>query len=273
MQVPSQSQLLNAAQVQRLASFNKVPPCDVVVIYGSTLSQGVSTVGIEGGLSHADDAVTATLHNEMLAMRPLASAWHFLVIDGDPSTPVGAAWQQAIESKLVLSYECLNIEEGTTGLCLGTYRRGEHPHVATAKADNYKPRNIFKSYLSSRDYLSVGERLGSKDGSYYLAMQGDGNLVIYSTVYEPSGAATAIWSSRTPYVLSYVKIRVTLSPGVCNNLVCDCCRGDTGNYFLLLRPDSNLAVYPGRAGTVEGPPTWVTKSTATSDIDGFYVEM
>jgi hypothetical protein len=68
-----------------------VPPCDAVVIYGSTLSLGVVTVGIKGGLSHADDAVMATLRNELQAMRPLAAAWHFLLVDGGPSsqnTPV-----------------------------------------------------------------------------------------------------------------------------------------------------------------------------------------
>jgi len=44
--------------------------------------------------------------------------------------------------------------------------------------------------------LGVNERLVSKEGQYYMTVQKDGNLVIYSTTMSES-ADIAIWSSRT----------------------------------------------------------------------------
>eukprot|EP01049_Picozoa_sp_SAG25_P002116 SAG25_NODE_107_length_15283_cov_3.516728_10_plen_115_part_00 len=111
------------------------------------------------------------------------------------------AWQQAVASKLALSYECLSAADGASwGWCLGTYRRGVDGGRAPkglAPSSGFTPRNIHKKFLSTHDYLGVGERLESEEGKYFLTMQGDGNLVIYSTMYV-AGTDTAIWSSRTP---------------------------------------------------------------------------
>jgi len=110
-------------------------------------------------------------------------------------------------------------------------------------------------WLSSESFLSVGDKLVSSTvdgnvGEFHLAMQEDGNLVIYHTIHSAiteRDEPVPVWSSRTS--------------------------GAVGDYFLVLRSDSNLALYPGADGNVNGEAIWTTKSAPIANEKSFHMTM
>ena len=62
--------------------------------------------------------------------------------------------------------------------------------------------HIRRSLKSSQDEtkkstLNEGERLYSKNEKYYVAMQADGNFVLYDRPNKKDGKSTPIWNSKT----------------------------------------------------------------------------
>jgi hypothetical protein len=59
--------------------------------------------------------------------------------------------------------------------------------------------HFFSDTLVVGQSLGVGDQLWSNDGRFYLAMQGDGNLVVYFRLFNAGGGVSNIplWASNT----------------------------------------------------------------------------
>lgn len=142
---------------------------------------------------------------------------------------VRATWEVCVAEGDVVEYECRTGQSNLPGWCLGTYRAAKYTHApggeswldpvaAPDTAGNDESPRVLSWMSSEGMYLNVGDKLKSETDAFFLSMQEDGNLVIYrnyddddgATASESgSGAATAVWSSRTS--------------------------GTVGNYFLTLQ--------------------------------------
>eukprot|EP01048_Picozoa_sp_COSAG05_P011917 COSAG05_NODE_1158_length_5680_cov_39.705787_3_plen_110_part_00 len=83
----------------------------------------------------------------------------------------------------------MNSENGLDtipGWCLGTFKRAHHGeqgkwvHSNNADTSDDAPS---LPWLSSESYLSIGDKLESSNKEFFLAIQEDGNLVIYRVVH------------------------------------------------------------------------------------------
>ena len=165
------------------------------------------------------------------------------IVASPPPQRVRATWESVVEAGVVVEYECRTGWINSPGWCLGTYRAplysnipgggswpmGGGPLSLSGQSKSNQPEGFggddddmgggaprVLPWLSSEGmYLNVGDELKSREESFYLSMQEDGNLVIYNTVNSHSeqdaagGEAKAVWSSRTS--------------------------GSVGNYFLALQ--------------------------------------
>lgn len=112
--------------------------------------------------------------------------------------------------------------------------------------EHHQAEDVNLAFIGGSTYLNVGDKLLSENHRYYVTMQDDGNLVIYhdttmmrsidniTSSGSATGALKAIWSSRTS--------------------------GNLGAYFLALKEDGNLGVFPGENGEEAGEKIWATRS-------------
>jgi cell wall-associated NlpC family hydrolase len=112
------------------------------------------------------------------------------------------------------------------------------------------------STLGQNESLAPGQRLVSPDGSHVLAMQGDGNLVIYAP------GNRAIWASNTGVANSILLMQgdgnaVVVAPG--NRAVWATGTSDNNGATLELQNDGNLVVYA--QGHIA---RWASKNGATN---------
>ncbi|WGL61082.1 hypothetical protein QEJ31_05670 [Pigmentibacter sp. JX0631] len=92
---------------------------------------------------------------------------------------------------------------------------------------------VAKDRLLPGEYIQRGDQLTSSNGCFRLAMQHDGNLVIYKNINNQ-----AIWSSRTD---------------------------NTATYIAFMQRDGNFVTY-----TYNGTPTW---NSQTQNHEGAWVVM
>ena len=155
-------------------------------------------------------AAVAQLQNEIGGSKPLASSWHFVIVDGfdcahdlwgrapgglecdqsDEGWPahVEQAWNTLTvkDTGLMTAYECRRGRELLPGWCLGAL----HNKAVMPKSTPSQPH--LYTVLSSESYLGVNDRLESDSKEFYLTMQEDGNLVIYTRTDGTGGWLPAI---------------------------------------------------------------------------------
>ena len=108
-------------------------------------------------------------------------------------TMVGGSWSNAVYSVNPPSdYFLMLKDEGVLCLYKGTFVPPDNQGLiweATLNGQKQKPNPAFaaskgkfgKNYMKTGDTLASGDFVGSTDGSIYLIMQSDGNLVLYTS--------------------------------------------------------------------------------------------
>ena len=113
-----------------------------------------------------------------------------------------------------------------------------------------------RTFFSDSKPLVVGERLVAENQDFWLALEEDGDIMIFRTTLDNK----AIWSSRGT--------RINQDRSLCNeHTFC------VHSFFLAVQRDSNLGVFPGFGGDWDTEsPIWKTESKVHNDND-FYVVM
>ena len=171
----------------------------------STNKQYSLVMQADGNLVEYRASDGAAIWNSRTGGRPLSSDYvtvmqydgNFVVYDASKT----AIWQSGTYGKNG-AYMKLQ-DDGSLTLCIGS-------EIIWATSPN--PVDTLKTGQS----LSVGEKLTSQGGDYYLVLQGDGNLVEYST-----SDGVAIWNSQTGG------------------------RAISTEYVAIMQPDGNFVIYDG----------------------------
>ena len=109
------------------------------------------------------------------------------------------------------------------------------------------------SALGLDDTLIPGQSLFSPSGAFFLALQGDGNLVVYK-----QGDNKALWAAGTrdkggTKLIMQADGNLVLYTAA-NNPIWASNTGGKGQSFARMQDDGNFVVY------VQGGPTWASKT-------------